>query len=226
MTEAHPLDRPVWSALNSEWKGHAQRYAQALRLDPVFGPFGAAERVGDGQALAALVPADGELWTVERDRFAVPDGVFLVRENAIAQMVAPTLAEGHAPNLPILSLGDADAPEMRALAELTKPGPFAERTHRLGRFIGMRRNGQLVAMAGERMRLPDFTEITAVCTHPDHRGRGYAAALMLDAGRHILAQGALPFLHSYADNAVANALYEKLGFRLRRELTNLVLSRE
>jgi predicted GNAT family acetyltransferase len=119
---------------------------------------------------------------------------------------------------------DADAAEMLALATLTKPGPFFARTHQLGRFIGVRDNGVLVAMAGERLKTPGYTEVSAVCTHPDHRGRGYAAALMRQVMGGIVARGETPFLHSYAANTGAIRLYESLGFRFSRELVMTVLT--
>ncbi|HVK42142.1 MAG TPA: GNAT family N-acetyltransferase, partial [Phenylobacterium sp.] len=118
-----------------------------------------------------------------------------------------------------------DAPQMLALATLTAPGPFFARTHQLGRFVGVKAGGQLVAMAGERMRPPGHTEVSGVCTHPDHRGRGYAAGLMLEVAARIRARGEIPFLHSYAHNTGAIALYQALGFDFRRELIMTTLTR-
>lgn len=128
-------------------------------------------------------------------------------------------------NVEIWSLGEADALEMRQLALLTQPGPFFALTHRLGDFVGIRRDGRLVAMAGERMKLDGFTEVSAVCTHPDHRGYGYAGALMSVVIERILARGETAFLHSYSSNTGAIALYERLGFSLRRQICATVLSR-
>ncbi len=120
-----------------------------------------------------------------------------------------------ATDMEILCLNDDDAPAMRDLAALTKPGPFYVSTHRLGGFVGIKDQGSLVAMAGERMKLDGFTEVSGVCTHPSYRGRGYAAALISHVCGEMQKRGDIPFLHSYAANGGANALYESLGFRLR-----------
>lgn len=114
---------------------------------------------------------------------------------------------------------------MQALAHLTVPGPFAAKTHRLGRFIGIKQDGKLIAMAGERMHMPGFREVSGVCTHPDHRGRGYAGALMSVVAKRILDEGDTPFLHAYATNEAAIGIYERLGFRIRAPMVKAVLSR-
>ena len=115
-------------------------------------------------------------------------------------------------------LSDADTPEMIELALLTKPGPFLARTHQLGTFWGVKENGRLIAMAGERMKLEGFTEVSGVCTHPDRRGRGLAALLSHVVATDILARGETPILHAYANNTAAISVYEALGFKLRRHL--------
>jgi predicted GNAT family acetyltransferase len=114
---------------------------------------------------------------------------------------------------------------MLALATLTEPGPFFARTHQLGDFVGVRDGGRLMAMAGERMKPTGFTEVSGVCTHPDGRGRGYAGALTRAVVAKILARGEQPFLHVYAHNTGAIALYEALGFSLRRKMSMTVLTR-
>lgn len=226
MPDLHPLDRPIWSSLRSGWSNLAQGNGEALRLDPAYGPFGAAANgsAPSLEALAALVPADGELWIVERGGIAPLPGTVLLRTAVLNQMVAERISPGTA-EFDWLDLGDADAPEMLALALLTRPGPFAASTHRLGDFVGIRREGRLVAMAGERMRMDGFTEVSGVCTHPDHRGRGYAGALMRIVSKRIYARGETPFLHSYASNAGAIALYESLGFRFRTPINMAVVTR-
>ncbi len=119
---------------------------------------------------------------------------------------------------------ESELPEdMQALAEMTQPGPFHARTHELGDFVGVRENGKLIAMAGERMRVPGFTEISAVCTHPDARGRGLAAKLMRIVAAKIVARGEQLFLHVYPHNKGAISVYEKLGFRHRADVQLTVL---
>ena len=120
-------------------------------------------------------------------------------------------------------LGPSDVPEMLHLTEQTQPGPFGPRTHELGQYIGIRVDGALVAMAGERMRLDGAVEISAVCVSPDHRGKGYAAFLVAWLVRKLRAEGSTPFLHVFTDNP-AIALYERLGFRTRKTLRLTVLS--
>ena len=114
---------------------------------------------------------------------------------------------------------------MVELATLTKPGPFGTRTHELGCYVGIRDGEKLVAMAGERLKVPGFTEVSAVCTHPDHLGKGYAARLMTEVIRRIRERGERPFLHVRSDNARAIALYERLGFGKRWEGHFAVLRR-
>ena len=224
MTSPHPLDRPVWNALISRWARLAHGDARAWRVDPAIGPFAAAADPHDGAALAALTPPNGELWIVETEAMAPPEGVVTDRQLELDQMVADAVAPPDA-GIAIEPLGPADAAEMRALATLTKPGPWEARTHELGGFVGVRVDGRLVAMAGQRMKPPGFTEVSGVCTHPDHRGRGYAGQLMRSVAARILAQGEQPFLHVYPSNAGAIALYEALGFRRRRSVTMTVLTR-
>jgi predicted GNAT family acetyltransferase len=115
---------------------------------------------------------------------------------------------------------------MIELTALTKPGPFGKRTHELGTYLGIRRDGKLVAMAGERLKVPGHTEVSAVCTHPDHTGHGYARILMSEVMRRIRVRGERPFLHVREDNVRAIALYERLGFEARVKLHLAVLRKD
>ena len=212
----HPLDRPIWTALTTRQEAFAQVADGIRRYRPAFGPFAAsAEGTAESFAeLARLVPPGGQVCLQQEEAIPAPPGLVLLRAVRTVQMVAERV-EGPQATFAIDELSASDAPEMLTLAQMTKPGPFAEQTHELGRFVGVRHEGKLVAMAGERMKAGPFTEISGVCTHLDNRGRGYAAGLMRDVGRAILNRDERPFLHAFADNVGAIALYERLGFVTR-----------
>jgi predicted GNAT family acetyltransferase len=222
----HPLERPVWSALTTRQSSIALGDGRARRFAPDTGIFAAA--VDDAPeslaALAGLAQDGGPICLMEPAGRALPAGLTVLAADPCHQMVAPAVAAVAEP-AGLVVLTDADAPDMVALAALTRPGPFFARTNRLGRFIGIRAAGQLVAMAGERMQPAGFTEVSGVCTHPAWRGRGHARALIAMVAARILAGGAVPFLHTYSSNSGAIALYEQLGFRLRQEIVMTVLIR-
>jgi predicted GNAT family acetyltransferase len=222
----HILDRPAWNALRTRQAPLALGDGQALRLSPEYGPFaGSLDRSPEAlQALARLDPSEDGLWVVETEAFPAPPGMVVAVSAPCVQMVCEAI-EAPQPDFEVIPLTEADAPEMLALAKLTRPGPFSTATHRLGEFIGVKHDGKLVAMAGERMKPDGFTEVSGVCTHPDHRGRGYAAGLMRLVTGRILERGDTAFLHAYATNTGAIALYETLGFRHRTTVILSVLKR-
>lgn len=212
----HLLDRPIWTALTTRQSQLAREAGGVRRFAPAFAPF-AASADGTSEsfaALATLVPEGGQVVIQQERAIDTPPGLTLARSAETVQMIAERVSEERA-IFAFDELTPADAPEMRALAALTKPGPFAERTHELGRFVGVRHEGRLVAMAGERMKAGAYTEVSGVCTHPDARGKGYAAGLMREIARGVVARGETPFLHAFADNTGAIALYEKLGYVVR-----------
>ena len=136
----------------------------------------------------------------------------------LTQMVCHQLKVPKPIEASIVELGDADVEEMIELTSLTKPGPFYKNTIKMGRYYGIREEGKLVAISGERLSLPDATEISAVCTHPNALGKGYGAALVYNVAKQIEADGKLPFLHVRKDNDRAIALYERLGFTHRSDV--------
>jgi len=222
---AHILDRPVFATLNGR-QGHlAVRHGGAVRMHPDYGLFAATvdQSPESLAALGELVREQGTVGLVERTAPPPVPGTQVVSSALCLQMVAQTVAPAWDVAFDMLPLDDTDAAEMLALATLTKPGPFFTRTHQLGSFIGVRVDGQLVAMAGERMRPDGYTEASGVCVHPDHRGKGYAARLLREVTAKILARGEHVFLHSYADNATAIGLYESLGYRGRETVAFTIL---
>lgn len=220
-----PLDNPIWHALTTRQTHLANGDGLARRFREDIGPFAAAQDHGAAAVaeLAALAHADDDMSLLQRDPPPPPAGVTLKLNAAGVQMVATAItAGGAAPR--IEALGDADAAEMLALATLTRPGPFRAATHTMGRFIGVRDGGRLVAMAGERMQMDGFVEVSGVCTHPDYRGRGLAAALSRAVADRVLREGDTPFLHAYASNTGAIDLYRDLGFVHRCDVTHAVWS--
>ena len=165
-----------------------------------------------------------------RDRFT-PDAVtapaaFKTVLAETGEQMIGTPVESAITGVETVRLGADDVPAMMALTELTKPGPFSARTHELGTFFGVRIDGELVAMAGERMKPDNYTEMTAVCVHPSHRGRGYAQLLLGAISRQIVARGEIPFLHVFSSNASAIALYRRQGMEIRRSLHVTVLQKQ
>ncbi|MFM6950257.1 MAG: GNAT family N-acetyltransferase [Novosphingobium sp.] len=225
---AEVLERPVWSMLTGPQAHLAVGTGAALRIDPRYGPFAAARDQSDEAQLAlaaTLSGADDTLWLVEREEWPAPPGTRVVRIAPLLQMVAEepvALGEGDGP---FVALGADDVAEMTDLALATEPGPWGPLTHQYGQFWGIREDGRLLAMAGERMRpAPGLAEVSGVCTWPDQRGRGHAGALIRRVMADQIARGDVPYLHSYSGNASAIRLYELLGFRPAREMVATVLA--
>jgi predicted GNAT family acetyltransferase len=154
-----------------------------------------------------------------------PPAEFKVILAETGEQMIGTPIETAANGVEILTLGVNDVPEMIELTALTKPGPFSTRTHELGTFLGIRVDGQLAAMIGERMKPANYTEITAVCVHPSHRGRGYGQMLLSAVSRQIVARGEIPFLHVFTSNHSAIALYRRQGMEIRRRFHVTVLKK-
>ena len=223
----HPLDNVIWQALTTrqaqfaEGLDGARRFIREVTLLSAF-----EEPTADGYAaLAGLVGADTTAVFLDEPYDARPEWDF-VAGAPLLQMVCENGARVRPSEavVEIVELGLPDSSEMLELTTLTKPGPFGRRTHELGKYVGIRDNGTLVAMAGERLKVPGYTEVSAVCTHPEHMGKGYAAVLMMEIMRRIRERGETPFLHVRRDNARAVALYERLGFKTRR-LTHFAVLR-
>jgi ribosomal protein S18 acetylase RimI-like enzyme len=210
----HVLDHAVRAALLGPHAHLAQRRGRVLRYPVDVSPFVAFPDDpddADWRDLAALV---GPGAVAGLAAAAVPDGWEVVFHLDGVQMVDDGVAARPDPEAVVL--GPADVPEMLALVERTRPGPFLPRTIAMGTYLGIRRAGRLVAMAGERMHPPGWTEISAVCTEPEQRGQGLATRLVLAVAAGVRDRGDTPFLHAAATNVNAIRLYASLGFRVRR----------
>jgi predicted GNAT family acetyltransferase len=219
------LDRPIWTALTTRQAPLAEINGAARRYPADIAPFADVADFSPA-SFAALhsMMRENEPAVLFTPDPVVPTGPLEIVMAATGEQMTgmPDAVEG---NFDIAALGDADAPQMRALVEITRPGPFGARTHTLGRFFGIRVDGRLAAMTGERMAPADHTEMTAVCVHPDFRGRGFAQALLAHVARQIAARGEVPFLHVFSDNASAIALYKRQGMSIRRRFHVTVLGR-
>ncbi len=216
-TPPHPLDDPVRAALTGPHAHFAERDGDVLRYPSDVAPFlSLPDPPGpaDWAAAAASAEPGAIALMVGADEVSVPDDWEVVARIAGVQMSAGGLTGVRDDEA--VPLTAADVPEMLDLVERTQPGPFLARTVEMGTYLGVRREGRLVAMAGERLRVPGWTEISAVCTDPAFRGQGLAGRLMLAVAAGIQARTDTPFLHAAATNTNAIRLYETLGFRLRR----------
>ncbi|MFD9355363.1 GNAT family N-acetyltransferase [Streptomyces sp. NPDC060031] len=212
------LDNPVWAALTGPHRGFAETGPQGLaaRYSADASPFAALADPADPRAWADLAeltgPGEG-VWVT--GLLTPPAGWVTVASVPGVQMDGRAVRAEADPEA--VRLGPADVPEMLELVSLTRPGPFFDRTIELGTYLGLRHEGRLVAMAGERMRPAGWSEISAVCTHPAHRGKGLAARLVRAVAAAVRERGDSPFLHAAAENAPAIRLYEAMGFTVRSE---------
>ncbi|WP_437114386.1 GNAT family N-acetyltransferase [Streptomyces cyaneofuscatus] len=211
----HPLDNPALSSLTGPHAHFAERHGRILRYPVDVTPWTAHPDVLDAQDWADLAALAGPGGTISLNtlRQEPPKGWEILHRVAGVQLV--DVSVDPAPDAEAVRLGPADVPEMLDLVERTRPGPFLPRTVELGTYLGIRRGGALVAMAGERLHPPGWTEISGVCTDESVRGQGLASRLVRAVAYGIRERGETPFLHTSAANAVAIRLYESLGFQLR-----------
>jgi ribosomal protein S18 acetylase RimI-like enzyme len=217
------LDNPVHASLTGRHAAFAEIHGGARRYPASIGPFMALpdEPTDQDWLDAAELAGPGGTAALVRPEFAVPDSWKLVRQFDLVQLAAG--AGIGAEDAELVVLGEPDVPDMLALTEQTEPGPFGPRTYELGRYLGLHQDDELIAMAGVRFHPPGWTEISAVCTAPDHRGRGLAKRLIRALIADIERAGDNAFLHTGATNTTAIALYQSLGFTLTRNLVVSIL---
>lgn len=223
----NPLDRPVWSSLISAHAHLSMGNELARRYEVEVNRFASArdDSAAALSALAALLQPAEQVFILQVPEIAVPAELTAIKLARGVQMIALSPVTAPPGSSDIVVLNESDAPEMLALATLTEPGPFLRHTHRMGSFFGIRKDGRLVAMAGERFRFAGHTEVSGVCTHPDFRGHGFAGRLSRHVAAAIAARGETAFLHAWKSNDAAISLYLTLGFQLRCEVHVAVLER-
>ncbi|MFI6426575.1 GNAT family N-acetyltransferase [Promicromonospora sp. NPDC050880] len=216
-TAEHELDDPVLRSLTGRHRDLALLDGRAARFRPEVGPFMAVPDDADDedwQALARL--SHGVPGLLFRPAADLPAGWSVLHRIEGVQMVGVRTKAWTADD--VVVLGPADVPEMRALAAVAEPGPFGARTAETGTYLGIRKEGRLVAMAGERLQTDHWVEVSAVCTHPDWRGRGYATMVVAALADHVRRQGREVFGHVVGANTSALRLYEELGCEVRRSV--------
>ncbi|MHB8463420.1 MAG: GNAT family N-acetyltransferase [Acidimicrobiales bacterium] len=223
-TGGHVLDNAVWHAALGPRRHLVETRPGAARFDPDVAPFSALPDEPGAPAWADLgdILGAGGATVLFRASLDIPEPWTIDVRLPGVQMIASEAAPG-ADDQELIALGADDVDEMLALVAVTRPGPFGPRTVDFGGYLGMRVDGRLVAMAGERMRCGGFTEISAVCTAPEHRGKGLAGRLVLGLVGSIRARGEEAFLHAAKTNTNAIRLYETLGFTIRREIDAVVV---
>lgn len=211
------LDNPVWGSLTGAHARFAETQGRGARFHRDIAPFMSVDDMHDPRAwldLGELVGPSGGVMAAAPLDVPVPSTWHEVFSIPGVQMVDTSLRAERDPEA--VELGAEDVPEILDLIARAQPGPFLPRTIELGRYVGIRRERKLIAMAGERLQPPGWTEISAVCTDARYRGQGLATRLVRDVAAGIRTRGATPFLHTAAANT-SDRLYQSLGFMLRAE---------
>ena len=221
------LDSPIWTALTTRQAHLGHGDGLARRYDSDVAPFAAlaSETPAAYQALHQLLRPREHVALLSRSPLIGDRDLLAEPIGTIHQMVAAHHDASSTDDEGVIRLGDADAKEMLELTQKTKPGPFGKRTHEMGSYIGIRERGRLIAMAGERISVDGYVEISAVCVDEQWRGKGLAGRLIKVLREEIEQRGDTPFLHVFSHNATAIGLYERLGFELRRAFVLTQISR-
>jgi ribosomal protein S18 acetylase RimI-like enzyme len=226
------LHYPVWHALTGAHARFAEGDGSARRYPPEVAALAALPdepSPDDWSALAGLIATDGSALLFRPDGQEVPDGWTVpLRVEGVQLAIGPEVDLPIAGDVELVQLGPDDVEDMVELVERAEPGPFERRTVEMGLYLGVRSEGALIAMAGQRLRLDGhdgpIIEISAVCTDPDRRGEGLGTALVIEQIEIIRGSGGIPVMHVRRDNTVALSIYEHLGFRTVRTFEGLVVA--
>ncbi len=216
-----PLDNPVWEALCSK-QSYFNTGSQLVKYFPAnVAPFLGLQNWAntDLPELTNQLPADRSFSVMIAREVILPTTLEIVFTTPLYQLYCPVLIPFDNPaGFAFRKLQSADVAQMLELTETTKPGPFYKRTIDFGNYIGIFNNNKLIAMAGERLKVNGYTEVSAICTHPDFLGKGYASFLLSNISEQIIKEGNIPFLHVRKDNSRAIEVYKKLGFQIRADV--------
>lgn len=223
----HVLDNPAWNAMISFNRDLAVGDDMVRYFPEALSPFAGLRDPGKESLiqLFEMLPAGRITAIVTARALDIPSCWNILYEASLLQMTAENLKSPANSPHQITALEKEHVTRMISLTKLTNPGPFAERTIEFGNYTGIFNSGELVAMAGQRLHPINYIEISAVCTHPDHGGKGYAKALVARQAEQILSGGSIPFLHTRLDNTTAIKLYEQLGFTVRSEVMFYVIQK-
>ncbi|MBB6502513.1 GNAT family N-acetyltransferase [Pedobacter cryoconitis] len=224
----HILDNPAWNALISGNQELSNGIEDVKYFNKEVSPFvGLKENsISNFHQLYELIQHDSPVAFVNAAETQIPDCWKVLHLVSAYQMVYNQITVPANVNMDLISLKEENVPEMLALTQLTKPGPFAKKTIEMGHYQGIFEDGKLVAMAGQRLHPSPYAEISAVCTHPEYLGKGYAKQLLLSQVHRIKAKSEIPFLHVRHDNERAIQVYESLGFSTRKEVYFYFLQKE
>ncbi|GAB3913428.1 GNAT family N-acetyltransferase [Mucilaginibacter boryungensis] len=225
---ANVLDNPAWNALLSGNQSLAFGSLDVKFFDKSVSPFVGLRDNSDANfsELLELLPHNGPAGFISPVEREIPAAWQILNHIKCYQMVYNGDVKPLQKNISLVPLTEEHIPQMMALTKLTNPGPFAERTIDFGHYYGIFDNDNLVAMTGQRMNPLPYAEISAVCTHPDHLGKGYAQQLLNFHINRIMQEGNIPMLHVRTDNDRAVEVYKKVGFEIRRELQFYIIKRQ
>lgn len=221
------LANPVWHALGT-MQQHLNAGNQQLRFfAPAVAPFAGMENWDTASLhhFEANMPAQRRLYLMQETAVVIPSSLQVHFTVPLYQMICADFQPAFE-DYPLVPLTEEHIPQMLALTALTKPGPFLAQTIQLGGYVGVFDGDQLIAMGGERLKVPGFTEVSAICTHPDYRGRHLARHILSQVSQQIIRRGEVPFLHSLTTNEPALKVYAQLGYRLNRNIFFAIVEKQ
>lgn len=224
----HPLDNPIYHALNTA-HGHFAAGIDEVKyyLKDIAAFAGLKDNSPENlQTLYEISEADSLFVIFSKEPLTIANPWNLLLQINMFQLVYEGQNVSKSTSESLTDLDHSHVAEMTALVELTKPGPFLAKTIELGNYTGIFAENRLIAMAGHRFFPTPYREVSAVCTHPDHLGKGYAFKILQEQIKRILNRAEIPFLHVKNDNLGAIKLYQKLGFKIRTEMTAYVIKKE